>query len=210
LKKSIDKAYEVVTYALFSTIVSYLRLSIVLKIDEAQSEVLGDFDTLSNVLLGAESVVQEHFIPAALFRLGVANAADAGADIVSNFGRIIQVKHISLSEKLAEDMEDLSAPQIILVCKDAEASLLSSITGQLGLSTRLRAIVTSSDLARWYDKALNGKYSNELAAPLLMNLKSELELEFPFAASSSLDSFIEERGYNALQLNPPWNVDADD
>lgn len=68
--------------------------------------------------------------------------------MLANFGLAIQVKHISLSEELAEDVSDnITADKIILVCPDAEALLVEKVMNQLQFSDKIQVIITSSHLS---------------------------------------------------------------
>lgn len=127
LKRSIDKAYEITVYALFSTIVRALQVEIGLSIKNADNSILSDFEKFVQVVLGLSKNKKQVAIPAKLFRAGVTNAADRGLDMWANFGPAVQVKHISLSEELAEDVSDnLSADRIVLVCLDGEADMINN------------------------------------------------------------------------------------
>lgn len=58
---------------------------------------------------------------AKVYRVGVTNAADRGLDMYSNWGPAIQIKHLTLDVKLAENIvSGVSSDKIVIVCKDAE------------------------------------------------------------------------------------------
>jgi len=117
---------------------------------------------------------------ARVFRVGVTNAADRGLDMYSNWGPAIQIKHLSLDEDLAENIVDsVSSDKIIIVCKDAEQRVIYSLLNQMGWKSKIQSIVTEQNLIEWYDKALRGKYSNEIGEILLQCLSTELGFEFP-------------------------------
>lgn len=180
LKRSIDKVYEVVVYALFDTIVSALDVKIEVLVNPAKKQVLREFSDFANMVMSLDDAIYPCPQDGRLFRVGVTNAADRGLDMYSNWGPAIQVKHLSLSEELAEDIvTGISSNRIIIVCKDAEEKLIRSLLHQIGWQSRIQSIVTETNLIDWYDRALRGKYSDFLGDTLMSRLCSELQNEFP-------------------------------
>ena len=79
----------------------------------------------------------------------------------ANFGPAIQIKHLSLDEKLAEKIvTTITSDRIVIVCKDSEESVIKSLLNQLGWKSRIQSIITESELITWYEKALKGSFSN--------------------------------------------------
>ncbi len=205
LKRSVDKAYEITVYALFSTIVRALQVEVSLSIKNADKSILSDFDKFVQVVLGLSKSKKQVTIPAKLFRVGVTNAADRGLDMWANFGPAVQVKHISLSEELAEDVSDnLSADKIVLVCLDGEAEMINKIMNQLPFGSRIQGIITLSDLKHWYKLCLSKKYNKILGKQLLSDLKREFANEFP--STSAIEPFLKKRGYSAGKLEGEWKI----
>lgn len=205
LKRSIDKAYEIIVYALFSTIVRALKVELKLSIKNASSSVLSDFESFVKLVLGLSKKQKQINVPAKLFRVGVTNAADRGLDMWANFGPAIQVKHISLTEELAEDVSDnLTADKIVLVCLDGEKEVIKKVTSQLQFSPRIQGIITLSDLKNWYSICLSKKYSKSLGKSLLSDLKREFNNEFP--STSEIVPFLKKRGYDNKQLTGDWEI----
>ena len=106
LKRSIDKVYEITVYALFSTILRALKVEVSIEIKNNDESILKDFHSFIKLVLGLPKGKKSISIPAKFFRLGITNAADTGLDMWANFGPAIQVKHISLSEEMAEDVAE--------------------------------------------------------------------------------------------------------
>lgn len=155
IKRSIDKAYEIVVYALFDTLVKQLRVTITIQADKSQKELLREFEEFSRLVLGIDSQSWSITIPARLFRAGVTNAADRGIDIWANFGPAIQVKHLTLTGDLAEDIcDEVTANRIVIVCKDCEQDTIERFCHQLGLDNRIQGIITQNHLIAWYEAAL--------------------------------------------------------
>ncbi len=205
LRRSIDKAYEITIYALFSTIVRALQAQIKISLGNPNKEILLDFKQFITLVLGLSENKVEITIPAKLFRVGVTNAADRGLDMWANFGPAIQVKHISLSEEMAEDVsENLTADKIIIVCLDGEAKTIEKVTKQLPFSDRIQGIITLSNLREWYKICLSKKYSATLGQDLLKDLKREFGFEFP--ATSAIEPFIKERAYESKKLVEDWKI----
>lgn len=205
LKRSIDKVYEITVYALFSTIIRALNIEVSLSIGNPKKEILKDFNKFINLVLGLSDKKTRITIPAKLYRVGVTNAADRGLDMWTNFGPAIQVKHLSLSEDLAEDVtEHIMADRIVLVCLDGEAEKINRILNQLSMSDRLKAIITISDLCEWYKICLSKKYINKLGKQLLKDLKREFHFEFP--TTEEIEPFLTERNYLETDLKNDWKI----
>lgn len=205
LRRSVDKAYEITVYALFSAIVRALKVEVDLSIKNTDKSILSDFEKFVKIVLGLSKNKNHIVIPAKLFRVGVTNAADRGLDMWANFGPAVQVKHISLTEEMAEDVSDnLSADRIVLVCLDGEAETIDKIMKQLPFSPRIQGIITMSDLKYWYDLCLSKKYNKTLGRQLLSDLKREFNNEFP--STSSIEPFLKERDYKAEKLKGEWEI----
>lgn len=141
LRRSVDKMYEMVVYALFSTIVAHLNATVTMRVDPAKIELLREFEDFARLVLGVTPTVLEISQEARLYRAGVTNAADSGLDMWANFGPAIQVKHIALSSELVENAaNDTTADQMILVCRRAEGTVIQNVLNQLGLTTRFVAL----------------------------------------------------------------------
>ena len=123
----------------------------------------------------------------------------------ANFGVAVQVKHLTLNEKLANSIANqVESDSLVIVCKDAEAKVIETVLKQIGYGARVRGIVRESDLVKWYEKCLRGNFSEKLAKPLLERLLNGFEAEFPF--STTLVKFLEERGYTNLEVFKFWEI----
>lgn len=208
IRRSIDKAYEIVTHSLFETIVTSLGATVRVNIPDENRDLLAEFSGLAKVLLGLEGDTLSWEIPAHVYRVGVTNAADRGLDMWANFGPAVQVKHLTLNVNLASSIVDqVESDHIVLVCRDTDAQVIEAITRQIGWGRRVRGILRESELLNWYELCLRGKYSDRLAAPLLQLLKEGFRAEFPL--SENISDFLIERGY--LKIEPPslWRTDID-
>jgi type II restriction enzyme len=197
LKRSIDKVYEVIVYALFATLVSTLELKVEVSINPDKQEVLNEFADFAKMIMSLDMGNSSNVQNAKVFRVGVTNAADRGLDMYSNWGPAIQIKHLSLNEELAGEIVDgVSSDKIVIVCKDAEESLILSLLNQIGWRNRIQSIVTETNLVDWYEKALRGKYAALLGDELLNCLCSELSNEFPSLAETP--EVLKGRGYDGI------------
>ncbi len=106
MRRSIDKAYEIVAHSLFETIVVALQTTIKLEVPEHKKTLLDEFVDLARVLLGLDNDTLSLETPAHVYRVGVTNAADRGLDMWANFGIAIQVKHLTLNSELAVSIID--------------------------------------------------------------------------------------------------------
>ncbi len=121
----------------------------------------------------------------------------------------MQVKHLNLSEDLAEDVSSsVSADRIVIVCKDAEKRIVDRVCNQLGISGRIQAVITQSDLVRWYDKALRGEHANILAQDLLESLRAEFADAFP--SSKTFEEFYRDRQYNKIKKSEQLFYEKDE
>lgn len=205
LRRSVDKMYEITVYALFSTIVRALKAEVVIELGNRDEEVLKDFQQFIKMVLGIDLTTERVSKPASLFRVGVTNAADQGLDMLSNFGPVIQVKHLTLTPELAEEITSgIAADSIVIVCIDAEKEAINTLLTQIGMESRIQGIITLSDLEKWYKLCLSKKYRSTLGQTLLADLHREFELEFP--SSQEIEPFIKERGYNSTKLSPDWDI----
>ena len=203
LKRSIDKMYEIFVYALFSTIVRALRAQITLEILNEDKQLLRDFQPFIKMVLGIDAKNTKTILPAALYRAGVANAADRGLDMWANFGLAIQVKHLTLTPELVEDVaNEIAADRIVVVCINSEKTAIENLLSQVGWGEKIQGIITMDDLDQWYKICLNNKHKNNLGKNLLKDVEREFNLEFP--SNSELLPFIEERGYNKLKKSDNW------
>ena len=85
----------------------------------------------------------------------------------SNWEPAIQIKHLSLDISLAESIVNgVSSDRIVIVCKDAEKDVIVSLLSQIGWRSHIQSIVTENDLIKWYEKSLQGNYSEQLGEKL--------------------------------------------
>ncbi len=204
IRRSIDKAYEIVVYSLFETIISALEAKVKVSISESSKPILQEFSDLAKVLLGVDENNFSWEQNAHIFRVGVTNAADRGLDMWANFGVAVQVKHLTLNEKIANSIANqVESDSLVIVCKDAEAKVIETVLKQIGYGSRVRGIVKESNLIEWYEKCLRGNFSDKLAKPLLERLLNGFEAEFPF--STTLIEFLESRGYDS-KISDFWKI----
>ncbi len=197
LKRSIDKVYEVIVYALLSTIVSALELRIEVSIDQTKSDLLTEFDDFAKMIMCLDTSNTKNTQSAKIFRVGVTNAADRGLDMYSNWGPAIQVKHLSLDEELAAEVVDsVSSDKIVIICKDAEEKLIVSLLNQIGWRSKIQSIITEKNLINWYEKALRGQYADMLGDELLYCLCTEISNEFP--SLSKTPDILKDRRYDEI------------
>jgi type II restriction enzyme len=202
LKRSVDKAYEIVVYALFSTLVEELKATVSLTLENPDPEVLDDFALFAEYIFGVNQNATTIVRPARIYRGGVANAADRGLDMWTNFGPAVQVKHLRLDAELADEIaEEVATDDVVIVCKTVEAKLIQSLLNQIGKP--IRGIITQDNLLDWYGLCLT-KYKNRMGDKVLNHLHNEFLQEFP--ASQELPSFLDERGYITAKLTGNWQI----
>lgn len=198
LKRSLDKVYEIIVYALFSTIVETLDFQVTLSVDEDKIDILKEFEDFADKVMRVDCKNPTFIQEAKVYRVGVTNAADRGLDMYSNWGPAIQIKHLSLNVELAESIvSSISSDKIVIVCKDAEKDIILSLLSQIGWRSRIQSIVTESNLIAWYEKALRGKYAKEMGEKLLDILRNEIAEEFP--SVRALPDVLKERHYELIK-----------
>jgi len=204
LKKSLDKVYESVVHALFCTITRELGVMTKLVLENPNTEMVNDFSDFTNKVLGLPKGETEISSPAKLFRVGVSNAADRGVDIRTNFGPIVQVKHVGLDKGMAEDVvNNVAAKNVVIVCKTGEKALITEILSQMPFGDQIQGIITLKDLENWYEVCLS-KYQDSMGDDLLNDLQREINREFPQVTETQ--KFMAERGYNTEELTGIWKV----
>lgn len=195
LRRSLDKVYEIIVYSLFESIVDELNLKVDVFVSDDKIDVLNEFEDFASKIMCIDCENLIHSESAHVYRVGVANAADRGLDIYSNWGPAIQIKHLALSEELAENIvESVSSDRIVIVCKQADSTLIVSLLTQIGWKSKIQSIVTEDELAVWYEKALRGPYKNTLGQKLLDTMSEQFELEFP-SIGQGRSSIIRRRKY---------------
>ena len=208
IKRSIDKAYEIVAYALFETVVCALKARVSVRVPEEKRPLLAEFSDLAKTLLGLSDGELEWEGEAHIYRVGVTNAADRGLDMWANFGPAIQVKHLTLNDDLAQSIVDqVESDHIVVVCTDKDASAVRAITKQIGWGKRVRGIVTEKDLVSWYEKCLRGSFAAELAEPLMKALRDGFVAEFP--QLGQIKSFMEDRKYDVMNPSRTWKTEIE-
>ena len=198
LSRSVDKIFEIIVYALFSTLLEALDVKIGVRIDNINNTVLSEFSDFTKKVLGLSEDTPERYQAAKVYRVGVTNAADRGLDMWANFGVAIQIKHISLTPTTIENISSaISADRLIIVCKESEKDVLVSVFKQFGSANRIQSVITEDELDAWYEKALRGQSSELIGDKILQKLANEIKVEFP-STTSEFDDFFKERGYNHL------------
>lgn len=205
LKRSMDKIYEIIVYALFDTITSHLQATVTLSISKEAINILKDFEKFAKIVLGVDRNNLTISERARLFRLGVTNAADARIDMWANFGPAVQVKHITLDANVATKIpNELMAEKIVVVCKTAEKKVIESVTVQVGLKNRIRGFITEKDLVDWYSLCMSKKYSETIGKDVISALLREFKIEFPLTESIEIENLFAERGYSRDVLRGIW------
>lgn len=204
LRRSIDKVYEIVVYSLFSALVEALEVSVEVSMNPEKTNILEEFSDFAKNVIQLTPEQTTIKLKARINRVGVTNAADRGLDMWANFGLAIQIKHLSLTEELAENIvSSVSADRIVIVCKDTEQKIIVSLLNQMGWKSKIQSIVTESDLLKWYEKALRGKFSEVIGDNVLQKLADEIQVEFPTTDKKEFLQFMQKRGYDKL-VSKDW------
>jgi len=198
LKRSIDKIYEIIVFALFSAVVDALEVNIEISYNPEKTPILKEFESFAKKVISLHPNIPNFNIPAKIFRGGITNASDRGLDMWANFGLAIQIKHLSLNEAMASKIVgSVTADRIVIVCKKAEKKVILSLLNQIGWKSRIQAIITEDELVKWYEKAMTGIYSNLLGTQVLDTITKEIEVEFPATKSKEFNAFYNSRNYSS-------------
>lgn len=209
IRRSIDKAYEIVAHSLFETVVTELKVTVKVSAPPSSQDIIKEFSDLTRVLLGLDQDNLSWEQPAHVYRVGVTNAADRGLDMWANFGPAVQVKHLTLNDNLANEIIDqVESDHIVIVCRDAEAAVIQTVIRQIGWGRRVRGIVREADLIEWYERCLRGKFKDQLAHSLLERLTIGFKAEFP--QTRALAEFLEERSYASMIPPDAWKTTTDE
>lgn len=199
LRRSIDKIYEIIVYSLFSALVEALEVSVEVSMNPAKTDILKEFEGFAKNVIQLSPQQTSVKLKARINRVGVTNAADRGLDMWANFGLAIQIKHLSLTEELAENIvSSVSADRIVIVCKDTEQKIIVSLLTQIGWKSKIQSIITETDLLNWYEKALRGKFASTIGDSVLKNITNEIAVEFPATNNAEFSEFYKHRGYDLL------------
>jgi type II restriction enzyme len=206
LRRSVDKAYEIVAFALLDLVVEAMDVQVAVEVPLKGRALLSEFDDLAKKLIGISSSEYSHRTRARIYRVGVTNAADRGLDMWANFGPAIQVKHLPLSRDLADEIVgQLDADRIVVVCRDAPAKVLRDVLHESSVGKRISGIVQQSDLVHWYDRIMKGSRAHDLGQKLIDKLIDCFEAEFP-QATDVTEAFMRERGYRPAALPSGWSL----
>lgn len=204
LRRSIDKIYEIVVYSLFSALVDALDISVEVSMNPLKIDILHEFDDFAKKVIQLTPSRTTMTLKAQINRAGVTNASDRGLDMWANFGLAIQIKHLSLTEELAESIvSSVSTDRIVIVCKDSEERIILSILNQIGWKSKIQSVVTENDLTNWYEKALRGTYSDLTGENILQKIMNEIKIEFPATDDKEFMRFMKQRGYDNM-LDGLW------
>lgn len=206
LRRSVDKIYEIIVYSLFSSLIEALEVSVEISMNPEKAEVFEEFKDFAKSVIQMNAFSDKITISGKLNRVGVTNAADRGLDMWANFGMAIQIKHLSLTEEVAENIvSSVTADRIVIVCKESEKKTILSLLGQIGWKSRIQSIITENDLVAWYEKALRGKYADAIGDKVIANLQTEIANEFPATKADDFLAFYNGRKYHPID-DPIWEA----
>jgi type II restriction enzyme len=203
LSRSVDKIFEIVVYALFSTLLEALEVKIGVRIGNIENTIFQEFSDFTEKVLGLEEETPEAYHTAKVYKAGVTDAADRGLDMWASFGVAIQIKHLSLTPTMAENIaSDITADRIIIVCRECEKDVLVSVLQQFGSAGRIQSVITENELEIWYEKALRGQSAELVGNKVMRRLENEIKVEFP--STTEFDEFFMDRGYDRLSTVDIW------
>lgn len=179
LSTSRDRLFEIIVECVFQSLVQETKLFL---------SIHGFSDKGSNALMALKGLVSAKQIPLKVARLGRTNAADAGIDVWTNFGVLVNIKHREIDLVLLEQiLNDTPKGELLIVCKSVSLEALDFLSES---SERNVAFVTIQELWEAVDDISKTpdtwRYFKE-------QLQVAFDLEFPMA--TSLSDFLLERKY---------------
>jgi len=206
LKRSLDKIYEIIVFSLFQSIIHAMNIKVTVSIDEKNLDILKEFSDFSKKVLNLDIHNHTFTLSGSINRVGITNAADRGLDMWGNFGIVIQIKHLSLNETLAEEIvTNISSDRIIIVCKSIEQKIIISLLNQIGWKSKIQSIITEEELIDWYNIAFHGQFNEQIGKQLLYYLKTEILKEFPSSTKDIIFKLFNNRDYNLIKTDDFWN-----
>ena len=186
LRRSIDKIYEVIVYSILTELFNDIELKI--KLDVNSNNINKKYKKYLNSFLNFDTKKK---VSSKVFRAGVANAADGGIDLWSNFGWLIQVKHLILDkETFKKIVEKQNSEKIIIICRDVDFDHKVEIKK---LSKHSINILVERDL---YDIARVITKNENLKINLMNNIVRNLKEEFPMIGNKTkIEELFKKRGY---------------
>lgn len=89
LKRSLDKIFEIVVYALFEILITAANVKIDIYYNPDKKSLLNEFSAFTRKVLDLDIEKNRQTLDAHFYRVGVTNAADRGLDMLANFGFVI-------------------------------------------------------------------------------------------------------------------------
>jgi type II restriction enzyme len=125
----------------------------VLKHNVASSQLMG-------ALLGGSDQLDQG---AMVFRMGVANAADAGIDMWSNFGPGFQTKHIELNgNELKEISKKFTGEKLVVVVRSVSSEVADQLVdNKIAIGSKMICVITLGDLQNLLDELIAIDFSKE-------------------------------------------------
>lgn len=205
LKATTGQVYEVVVHALFDVLTMVLNAEVCLNVRPPIDDMLEDFCDFCAAVLGLGQGQTAISIPARVYRNSTTYGNDGGLDLWANFGPAVQVKHVSIdADALGDIAGNMQADRVIIVCADAHKIAIEAVVGAVGSVSQIKAVVTRTDIVRWYTTALSPKYA-PYTVPILHNrLLEEFDREIPVGERSRFHEIAAERGYTEEKAVVDW------
>ncbi len=191
LTSSADRLYEILATAIFKTELS--RTTYTISVDRPRnSRRAATVDEFIDLVATSP-------MPLVVDRLGHTNAADAGLDIWTNFGVLINVKRRPLtSELLDQIVNDTPIGSLHIVCLEIERDATTRLKELRANGLRI-SITTKNDLMRSIQTLLSDRDSS---SAFVNTLVGSFDKEFPMART--LGNFAASRGYSPNLLTGIW------
>ena len=193
LSRSVDKVFEIVSYAVVSLFLTHYQI----RVRSVVGEPILKHSVSSMQFLHALNVKSDHAEEDAMvFRMGVANAADAGIDMWSNFGPGFQTKHIELSSnELREIVEKFTGRRLVVVVRSVSTELEGQLLNhEILIDSKSICVLTLGDMQNLLDELIEANITRE--SEFREIISAEVALEFGGNDGLiKLEEIGKERGY---------------
>lgn len=141
LKRSLDKIYEIIVYALFSALAEAMNLQVKISVDESKSDLLYEFEDFAEKVMRLNPSCPCHSEPAKIYRAGVMRLTQIGWQ--SHIQSIITEQDLTLwyEKALRGKYANLTAEKLL-------SCLREEIAGEFPVTSSIPDILKS----RHYEK----------------------------------------------------------
>jgi hypothetical protein len=195
------KLYEVVIYALFTSIVQAVDAKVQFILNPAKLDLLDSLAGFASTFFDLKPRTHKSEHPARIFRAGRTHASDSGIDMWANFGPVIQVKHQTnktFEPKHARKIiGSVRCDRLVIICRHKHRKKVAEFAELLQAESYVR-ILDEEQIVAWYDVIFAKENLPTIGQSVHAALIKELRDEFPIPPASGSLEFRTSRGYESV------------